>query len=256
MKQLVKHLSDLAYKISFLGLSAVGFGLVMPSASHAADITFKAVWSGTYFFNTASAVGYFTIDSAALPNPGTKPSNFSVPNISINNTTDPVFNAKSPITSLIKALTITVTGSGLGDGTYTLDDYPDGGVIWNTNGVALDFSKELVGQPTQGLPWGSIVSTPPGTSYSTSYLKPANYGGDFNIFDPPDCVPTGVETFVLATCSAKSGTKLMRLESFRAVPTPVPVPGAVIGVIVAGGLLGISRKKKREASPEITELQG
>ena len=30
--------------------------------------------------------------------------------------------------------------------------------------------------------WSSIVSKPPGDPYSDSYLNPANYGGDFNIF--------------------------------------------------------------------------
>lgn len=251
MKQLAKYVSGFTYGIGLIGMSALSTVATMPSAAQAADITFKITWSGSYFFNTASAVGYFTIDTAALPNPGNTPSSFSVPDISINKTTDPAFNAKSPITSLIKQLDLTITGSGAGDGNYTLADYPDGGVIWNTNGANLDFSKELVGQTTQGLPWGSIVSAPPGTSYSKSYLTPGNYGGDFNIFDPPGCVPTGVETFVLATCSAKaSDTKLMRLTSFRAVP----VPGAVFGIVVAGGLLTASLKRKKKlASPESTE---
>jgi len=253
MKQLAKYLSGFTYGIGILGISALSNIVTMPSTAQAADITFKITWSGSYFFNTASAVGYFTIDTAALPNPGNTPSSFSVPNISIDNPTDPVFNTKSPITSLIKSLTLTVTGSGLGDGTYTLDDYPGGGVIWNTNGANLDFSKELVGQSTQGLPWGTIVSAPPGTSYSTSYKNPANYGGDFNIFDPPSCVPTSVETFVLATCSAKpNDTRLMRMTSFKAVD--VPVPGAVFGIVVAGGLLTASLKKKKKlTSPELTE---
>ncbi len=251
MKQLAKYLSGLTYGIGILGISALSTVVTMPSSVQAADITFRITWSGSYFFNTASAVGYFTIDSAALPNAGNTPSSFSVPDISINKTTDPDFNTKSPITSLIKQLDLTITGSGAADGNYTLADYPNGGVIWNTNGANLDFSKELIGQSTVGLPWGTIVSSPPGTSYSTSYKNPANYGGDFNIFDPPECVPTGVETFVLATCSAKANeTKLMRMTSFRVVP----VPGAVLGVFVAGGLLTASLKRKKKlASPESTE---
>jgi hypothetical protein len=252
MKQLAKYISGFTYGIGIIGISALSTVATMPSAAQAADITFKITWSGSYFFNTASAVGEFIIDSAALPNPGNTPSSFTVPNISIDNPTDPTFNAISPITSLIKSLKLTVAGSGLGDGDYTLADYPDGGVIWNTNGANLDFSKELIGQSTQGLPWGTIVSAPPGTAYSTSYKNPSNYGGDFNIFDPPGCVPTGVETFVLATCSAKaSDTKLMRMTSFRAVP----VPGAVFGIVVTGGLLTASlKRKKKVASPESTEV--
>ncbi len=249
MKNTIERLSNIASAVGLIGLSVAGVGLAMPSKVQAADITFQVTWSGRYFFNTASAVGYFTIDSALLPNPGNTPTNFSTPNISIDNPSDPAFNAKSPITALIKSLSLTVTGSGLGDGTYTLDDYPDGGVIWNTNGATLDFSKELVGQKTQGLPWGSIVSTPPGDKYSDSYLNPANYGGDFNIFDAPTCVPTGVETFVLATCSASGDTKLMRLTSFR----PVPVPGVLFGVILAGGLMTVSMRKKKLASTSLTE---
>lgn len=247
--------------IGLVGISVVGIGLTMPSTVQASDITFKLTWDGSYFGNTASAVGYFTIDSTVLPNPGNTPSSFSVPNIDLDPknyiTSDPKFNAKSPITDLIKSLSLTVTGSGLGDGTYTLDDYSGGGVIWNTNGANLDFSKDLVGQPTQGEVWGTIDSPPPGYTYPTNYTTPVSYGGDFNIFDAPGCVPTGVGEFTLATCSAippldgKFRSFKMRLTSFEAVP--VPLPSAMFGIIASGGFMAVSWKKKKVASTRLTK---
>lgn len=253
MKKLVKILLDKILSISIVGLSA-GVALALPSQAKAADLTFRLTWDGTFFFNTASAVGYFTIASNALPNPGNLPLVYQVPNLNLDprspnyKPVDTAFNTISPIENVIKELTITVTDSGFGDGTYTKEDF--GGIIWNTNGVQLDFTKELVGQPTVGLPWGTIVSTPPGTSYSTSYTNPLQYGGDFNVFDPPECVPTGVQPFVLATCSGQKGKSvLMRLTSF----TQVPVPSALLGVVAAGGLMAISKRKKKSKDSDITK---
>jgi len=73
-------------------------------------------------------------------------------------------------------LQVTVSGSANGDGVFTLGDFT--GVVFDTGGIALDFSWELVGQPTDSLPWGTT-----GGMGKSSASKGIGGGiPDFNLF--------------------------------------------------------------------------
>ncbi|PZU96562.1 MAG: hypothetical protein DCE90_09625 [Pseudanabaena sp.] len=266
MKRLIKNLASVTCG---LGISALGCGLVSPSSVQAAgftfsssdSLTFKARWEGVALRGVKAPIAeaLITFKPNALPNPGFLPAPFTTPIIDPDTGEDTSgFNSKSPITNVVESLTLTVSNALIGNGTFTLNDFD--GIIWNTNGAALDFNEELVGQPTKGVEWGTIVSPPPGGFYDGTVEPEARYGGDFNLFDPPECVPTGVAVFTLATCSNGANfdpldpdfqdnilkIQYLRLVSFRLVDVrPVPVPGAVFGVVAAGGLLVASRRKKK-----------
>ena len=95
----------------------------------AAPITFDFTFSGESFGNTAIATGFITItDAALIPNPTPGCVTVNLPNPSIS------------------ALSITVSGASSGNGTFGLAAFKS--IIWDTGGVALDFTQELVGQPT------------------------------------------------------------------------------------------------------------
>lgn len=273
MKRLIKHLASVTCG---LGVSALGWGLASPFSVQASGftftssdaLTFEAKWEGfaTRFAPIPPiAVALITFKPNSLPSRGFLPGpEFTTPIIDPETGKDiSDFNSKSPITNVVESLTLTVSGALIGNGTFTLSDF--GGIIWNTNSDKdnendkLDFTKELKGQPTfsgKGEKWADLVSAPPGGFYDGTVEVGTSYGGDFNLFDPPECVPTGVAVFTLATCS--NGANLdkndpdllkiqyLRLTSFRLVDVrPVPFPGAVFGVVAAGGLLVASRRKKK-----------
>ena len=103
----------------------VGLCLLVASAAHATLLNFDLNWSGASFGNNATATGMITIDDRFFNNPGT------------NNT-----SAIPWATDFM----ITVSGSGEGDGTWSMIDYRS--LILDTGGVTLDLTTELVGQPT------------------------------------------------------------------------------------------------------------
>jgi HYR domain/SdrD B-like domain/PA14 domain/Thrombospondin type 3 repeat len=142
-------------------LSATWFA----SMSLAAPIQFELVWSGAPFGNSAFASGMVTLDDAIVPNPGS----YSGP------------LAGGGFTDLI----MTITGAGADDGTFDSTDFNS--ISWNTGGGTLDLTEELVGQPTFGLPWGTVPS--------------AGEAGDFNLFSSKAGAPTGTFYFQLTTSS-------------------------------------------------------
>lgn len=143
----------------------------------AAPVVFDLEWSGTSFGNTASATGQITIDDALLANPGN--------------------NDSSVTAGLVPAFTITISGATTGDGTFTLGDFSQ--ILLNTGALELDFSTELVGQPTDQAPWGTS--------------QPGDTGGDFNLFNSSPAAPNGTFYFELTT-NAGAGDKML-LTSFR-----------------------------------------
>ncbi|MDX2256216.1 MAG: hypothetical protein NW214_11925 [Pseudanabaenaceae cyanobacterium bins.39] len=260
MKKLVEHLSKNLSKVGTIGIALTSLALVAPSAAKASDIKFKAVWSGAYLgYDDVVATAFITFESGKLPTNGAIAAgakavgvgSLNVPKISSASINDPSYNANNPIGNYIKALTLTITDPIFGDETFGLSTFH--GVIWDTNYATLDFTKELVGQQTIGGKWGESYRTnitDPTDVYSKSYLERGiaggKYAGDFNIFDNPACVPTGFQPFTIRTCRGGAGGGLsLVLTSFKIVdpPRPVPVPGAVMGVVVAGGLLAVSKRK-------------
>jgi hypothetical protein len=201
----VRHLRRLLAGLALVGL--LGFA----PAAHAGDIyqTYNLAWSGTSFENDATATGQTTLDLTTLPNPG-----------------GPV----ADIYGDIQSLTVTVAGAGAGNGTWTLADLvptSDLGTYtyWWTGGVALNMYTELVGQPTNGAPWGT----------------PNLSSGDFNLFFDNNG-PIGVFPFTLETAGG-DGDQLL-LTEFDPVTTPEP--GSVL--LLATGLIGILGAYRRKSN--------
>jgi hypothetical protein len=184
----------------------------LPHHAQAAVLTIDLTWSGASFSNSASATGWMTIDSSAIPNPGSFP--FGV------------------LPNWLLDLSITVTGSSGGDGTFTRSAFSGSGgaMSWSTGGVTLDFTQNLVGQlTTSGHPWG----TPDGNS------------GDLNFFNNPSIsssAPSGAgQNFILNAYGG--GGEQMLLTS--ATPSPAPEPAAY-GLIGAGlGAVCLARRRRR-----------
>jgi hypothetical protein len=153
--------------------------------------TFDLEWSGESYGNTAIATGTITIDDTLLNNPGFSGDDFA---------TD---------------FSITVEGSGSGDGSWGRSDFVS---IFLFTDAELDLSMELVGQPTLQNPWGT--------------QDPADSGGDFNFFAGSGGAPTGTFYFQITTDSGDD----LRLVSFRPVDEPAPRPqrGVVQSVHVGG----------------------
>lgn len=194
----------------------------------AAPITFPFVFDDPA--STAQAVGSITFEDTLLANPGVN--DFSLP--------DPA----------VLALTVTVSGSAAGNGTFGIADFT--GVVFDTNGGTLNFASQLVGQPTSGGSWG----TPDGNS------------GDFNLFSagPPkgaeryanrphapagtNIPPDGVFFFTLG---ANGGLdEPMELTAMGVTGGPITPPAtlpigpgawlALVGLIALGGLVVLRRR--------------
>ena len=144
-------------------LSTAGSCLIWCAALPAsADlVVFDLAWSGASFGNGATATGRITIDDALLANPG---------------------NNSSTTPGLVTALVVTISGASAGNGTYGLADFTD--FFLNTGSLALDFTRELVGQPTGQDPWGTF--------------QPGNTGGDFNLRGASPA-PSDTDNFQLTT---------------------------------------------------------
>lgn len=162
-----------------------------PVIANAELRTFDLEWSGADYGNGAVAMGTITIDDTLLNNPG-----FSADDFAID-------------------FSITVEGSGTGDGSWGRNDFNS---IFLFTDTALDLTMELVGQPTSINPWGT--------------QDPADSGGDFNFFAATGGAPSGTYYFQITTSSGDD----LRLVSFRPTDGPAPKPqrGVVQSVHVGG----------------------
>ena len=189
-----------------LALAAL-FVLGTSSAVQAQLATFDLSYSGASFGNSAVGTGVITLDLATLSNPG--------------------FN-QSLAPTYITSLSLTISGASSGNGTFSLADINT--FKLDTNGGTLDFTRQLIGQPTAGASFG----TPNGS------------GGDFNLFGSTLADPVGVFFFTLAT-SGGSGDQLL-LTSIA--PTTTPEPGSIaflVGIGISGSVFVRRRKNARQA---------
>jgi hypothetical protein len=93
----------------------------------------------------------------------------------------------------VSALSVTVTGASAGNGTFGMHDFST--IAWSSNGGTLDLDSELIGQPTNGQPWGSVVE---------------ESGGDFNLFGTTPGAPVGVFWFVLGAVGGTADEMILR----------------------------------------------
>jgi hypothetical protein len=142
-------------------------------AVEAERVSFDLEWSGVSLGNSATATARITIDPQRLVNPG---------NTEFDTLTD---------------FSIRVSGASSGNGLFDRTDFDR--IFLSTGSQAVDFSRQLVGQPTSVNPWGTSM--------------PGDTGGDFNLFrssSSPDA-PNGTWYFELST----GGGERMLLTSFR-----------------------------------------
>ncbi|MCC5850932.1 MAG: hypothetical protein JJU29_22820 [Verrucomicrobia bacterium] len=193
-------------KTKTLAFAVMLFTSLVPSAN--ADIQyFEAIWSGVPHGNSATAIALVGIDTALIPNP------------------DDYFEF-SALPAWFDSITLTVSGATSGNGTFTISDF--GGVAWGTNGGTLDFGSELVGQSTNGDPWGTIESFE---------------AGDFNLFAAAESpsAPSGTSYFQLSTAES---SEAMSLTSFSPVAIPELATSTLL-ILCAAAMLIFFRKKKQ-----------
>ena len=168
---------------TWLAVAVAAFvGLVGPASS--APLTLNFIFASPN--TSATATGFITFDSALLSNPGLN--DFFLP--------DPA----------VLDLQVTVSGASAGNGTFHLADFTE--VVLDTNGGTLDFSQQLIGQPTSGNPFGTTDICTEGPLGGT--------GGDFNLFTSAPPPPEGIWWFTLGANDGNADC--MVLQSLTAAP--------------------------------------
>jgi hypothetical protein len=176
---------------------------------------------------SAQAEGYIVLEMTLISNPG---------------------NSGAPIPSpSILDLYVEVTGSSGGDGIFTLNDFR--AFAFGTGSLALDFSRELVGQPTGNGTWGTIIGALKET-YGIDGIGPGG-GGDFNLFTPrpvnktssdnnsvtlgENLPPFGVAPYVLQAASGEE----MAIVSFGPNAISVPMLSTLSYLLIALSILAL-----------------
>ena len=183
------RIKQLNKKVGLL-LATVYMGI--PGAQ-AASTTFLLDYSGEPFLNSAKAHGSITFADSQPPNPSEETLLF------------PDFK--------LEDFSLTVSGASVGNGNFDLSHFDY--FSWNTKGVELELSRDLVGQSTvNGLLWASEEGA-----------------GGFGLGAKLESgAPISLQWYVLATNGGQGD--LLRLTSFA----PVPIPAAVwlFGSALAG----------------------
>jgi len=162
------------------------------------QFTFRDAGSG------ATATGSITYEDTLVNNPGSN--SYALPN------------------PAVLALTVTVSGAPAGNGTFGISDFNQ--VVFRTGENGLDFSAQLVGQPTGSGPWGPAVNSV--KSYLSGEKGDNGLASDFNLFIPSFkstfFPPTGVGPFTLRA-DAGSGVPMALISKIAlGVGPPTSVP--------------------------------
>ena len=179
----------------------------------------------------ARAVGYVVLETTEIANPGG--ANYGVPS------------------SAVLDLSVTVSGASAGNGTFGIENFCE--IVFDTGGGTLDFGAELVGQPTENNPWGTIPEGKGGES------------GDFNLFttcntlryegDAPNGgasgAPNGVWYYTLAA-NGGSANEMELVSMIAGGPAPHhPVPATnlwtLAGLLALTAGFGLAVLRKRRA---------
>ncbi|HWT16021.1 MAG TPA: hypothetical protein VN581_09580 [Patescibacteria group bacterium] len=205
---------------------ALGLGmLVLAQWASAEPIRFEFEYAQPG--GPATASGYIVLESTQIANPGRNDINLPSP--------------------AVLDLSITIVGAESGNGTFTTSDF--GSIVFDTNGGTLDFSRSLMGQPTDGLPWG----TPPEGEAATQG-EPGE-SGDFNLFlegmssrsegyaaqTPPtsatagELPPNGIWWYTLGADGG--GANTLVLTAFGPAATRHAVPSTGLWALIVLGVL-------------------
>ena len=156
---------------------------------------FNLTWSDTINMSGASATGVIGLDLATIPIAPSHTSN-SIP-------------------TWITSFTMTITGAGSGNGTFTLADFS--GFTFDSNGVTLNYTTDLFVQlpsPASFNVQGLSVNAPIGVAPSTMLTDAAF--GDYLVltsFTPAPVVPAGVPNIAAWMSSLNGSTRLYNAAS-------------------------------------------
>ena len=150
---------------------------------------FNLTWSDTINSTGAAATGVIGLNLLAIPAAPSHTSN-SIP-------------------AWITSFTMTITGAGSGNGTYTLTDFS--AFTFDSNGVTLNYTADLVGQLASGsfTAFGSLPNYPTGVAPNTMVTD--GLVGDFLVltsFTPAPVVPAGVPNIATWMSSLNGSSRL------------------------------------------------
>ncbi|TDR20748.1 hypothetical protein [Marinicella litoralis] len=194
--------------------------MIGASAVHAAPIRFDFIFEDSG--NGARAEGYVVFEENLLVNP--TPADGGAGATTPEGVPDGSYQIPGPA---VLDLEFTVTGSQTSNGVYGLADYEE--IILFTNGGTLNFNGELVGQPTDDDPWGTVQGGSAGdfNLFANDVIGPPQSNNYSDAVQGGSVVPSGCFFFELCTPGDN-----MILVSMRGTPSVVPAVPATSNLSV------------------------